>query len=242
MDLIKNLQKFGLTEKQSRFYLASLKLGSASITELVRASGLKRATAYLVVEELINKGLMRRIKIGNKIYYEAQKPIVIKKDLQEKSASLDKIMPELSIIIQEQSGRPEVLVLEGHAGIKQIYREARQHKELIFWSDIEQVAKILGEELQEELDYQQEHNIKVRDIVSDTTFGRRYARQQNKKAPQHQTKVLKKKVFTSDNMIYGDNLVIFSVKQGNLFAVKITSKEISQTYRVIFESLWQTLK
>jgi len=242
MNLIKNLQKLGFTEKESKFYLTSLQMGSVSITELVKASGLKRATAYLIVEDLIKKGLMQRVKMGNKIYYTAQKPGVIKDALQRKNDIVETILPELSGLIKQQTGRPSIQILEGKEGIKQIYKEARQYKEIIFWSDIEQVSNTLGDELKEELDYQEKHNIVVRDIISDTTFGRRYARQQNKKAPRHQTKVLKKQSFANDNLIYGDTLVIFSVREGNLFGIKIKSKEISQTYKTVFEILWKALK
>lgn len=241
MNLNKNLQKLGLNEKETNVYLASLRLGLSNITDIVRVSGLKRATTYLIIEELIKKGLIRRIKIDKKLYYDSQKPQILKAKLQEQSRVLDRILPDLKKLVQQQSGRPQIQILEGREGIKQIYEETHQYRELVFWSDIEQIINVLGEELKQELEYQEKHNIKVKDIVSDTTFGRRYARQQNKKNPRHQTKIFKGSTFTNDNLIYGDTLVIFSICEGNLFAIKIISKEITQSYKIFFEKLWKSL-
>lgn len=241
MELAQKLKKLGLSEKETQLYLASLRMGLASITELVRASGLKRATAYLVMEELVQKNLLRRIKLNKKWYYQSQKPEVLRAKIQEKSQILKEILPQLNKLVQTQSGRPQVQVLEGREGIRQIYKETHKYKEILFLSDIEQVAKLFGQELKEELAYQAKHKIKVREIVSDTAFGRRYAREQNKKKPREEVKILMKKVFTNDNLIYGDILVIFSMREGNLFAVKIVSREIAQSYRMIFESLWEKL-
>ncbi|MBI5733705.1 MAG: hypothetical protein HY973_02045 [Candidatus Kerfeldbacteria bacterium] len=53
----KELQQFGLTEKESALYLAALELGSAFISDLARKSQLKRPTTYLVVNQLEVMGL-----------------------------------------------------------------------------------------------------------------------------------------------------------------------------------------
>lgn len=238
MNLEQKLQNHGLSDKEARLYVAALRVGSATITELVRQTSLKRATAYLIIEDLIAKGLMRRTKLGKRLYYEAQHPSVLQAHLEEKKSALEKLLPALSSLMENQSARPQVVILEGREGIKQIYREAREYTDILYWGDIEQVSKLFGDELQTELGYQENHGISAREIVSDSTFGRRYARTHNKKSPRYQTRVGKKRKFTNDNMLYGDTLVIFSVREGNLFAVKIVSKDIAASYRVIFETLW----
>ena len=238
MNFEQELQTYGLTDKEARLYVAALRIGSATITELVRHTSLKRATAYLIIEELIKRGLMRRITLGKRVYYAPEHPRVLAAHLEEKRFALEKLLPALSSLMENQSARPQVVVLEGHEGIKQIYREAREYTDILYWSDIEQVGKVLGAELQAELEYQEKHGISAREMVSDSAFGRRYARAQNKKRPRYETRVFKKRVFANDNMLYGDTLVIFSIREGNLFAVKIVSKEIAASYRAIFEALW----
>ena len=58
----RDLEAFGLTEKESRVYLALLELGEAGIGEIAKKSAIKRTTLYDVVENLKKSGLVGSIK------------------------------------------------------------------------------------------------------------------------------------------------------------------------------------
>ncbi len=45
----------------------------------------------------------------------------------------------------------------------------------------------------------------------------------------------------TDNMLYGNTLVIFSVKE-EIFAITIESASIVETYRTIFNMAWRSAK
>lgn len=60
---IRNLmKKMGFSENESDLYVALLKSGEATIAECIQTSNVKRATAYNVMDNLINSGLVFEIQ------------------------------------------------------------------------------------------------------------------------------------------------------------------------------------
>ena len=57
-DVVEHLQELGLTEYQSRGYLAAVKLGSARPSELAEESGVPRARIYDVIDDLGRLGFV----------------------------------------------------------------------------------------------------------------------------------------------------------------------------------------
>ena len=64
----------GLTRNEAKVYLALLKIGSASVNEITRKSGIHRVNAYDVINRLMEKGLISSTMRANKTYYEAANP------------------------------------------------------------------------------------------------------------------------------------------------------------------------
>ena len=57
-DLIKILQYFNLTGAEAKVYLANLELGKATAYQVADVAQIKRPTAYVIVESLMQKGLI----------------------------------------------------------------------------------------------------------------------------------------------------------------------------------------
>jgi sugar-specific transcriptional regulator TrmB len=94
-----NLNKIvnlGLSEKETKLYLAALQLGTASITQLSLKAKIKRPTAYLVIAELLKKNLLIPIPKGKNIHYQASDPINLDKEIERKKIALSKLLPELN--------------------------------------------------------------------------------------------------------------------------------------------------
>jgi sugar-specific transcriptional regulator TrmB len=61
MDLIQSLKNLGLNEKEAKVYVALLQCPGATAYLIARHSGLKRPTTYVVLEDLIDKGVVTKI-------------------------------------------------------------------------------------------------------------------------------------------------------------------------------------
>jgi sugar-specific transcriptional regulator TrmB len=68
-NLVRQLMKAGLAEKEARIYIALVELGKATAYAIAIQAGLKRPTVYLVLEELRHKGLVNKVPhLKNQIY------------------------------------------------------------------------------------------------------------------------------------------------------------------------------
>ena len=58
MDELKELEHLGLTEKESRVYLAALEMGPSPVQDISHKAHVNRATTYVMIESLSARGLM----------------------------------------------------------------------------------------------------------------------------------------------------------------------------------------
>lgn len=94
--LIKQLEKFGFTIAQARLYLAGLELGNqALMARLAKLSGVRRTTAYYLMEELLRRGFFTEKKLGKRNYYIAASPKRLLEMTKERERLVRRLMPEL---------------------------------------------------------------------------------------------------------------------------------------------------
>ena len=63
------LEKAGLNRRETALYLALLQMGPSSILNIARKADMKRPTAYLVIDELMKKGLVAEVPKEKKKKY-----------------------------------------------------------------------------------------------------------------------------------------------------------------------------
>lgn len=103
--LYKELQKLGLSKRESLVYVAALQLGTSSIQNVSTLSGVNRATTYVLIEGLVKKGLMHSVTYGKKRFFTAEEPNKLdffinddKLELERKSELVKNLIPELDKI------------------------------------------------------------------------------------------------------------------------------------------------
>ena len=58
------LIKLGLAEDEAKTYLAALEAGTATVAQIAINSGIPRSSTYLLVEQLLKKGLLSQSSLG----------------------------------------------------------------------------------------------------------------------------------------------------------------------------------
>lgn len=71
---LQDIEALGLTEKESKLYLTSLRVGPASMQVLARKANIDRGTAYHVAQTLENKGLFTVVANGTRPSFRASHP------------------------------------------------------------------------------------------------------------------------------------------------------------------------
>ena len=118
------LQKIGLTDGEIRVYLALLELGSTSVGNIIKKSGISGSKTYEVLDRLIKKGLVNHITKNNVTYFEAASPERIldyldekEEEIEEEKTEIKKILPEL-ILKQKSAKKSEAKIFTGWEGLK----------------------------------------------------------------------------------------------------------------------------
>ena len=121
--LEKYLEEIGLSDKEAVLYLALLGFESATPSELSEKTGIKRTTVYVVLETLEKKGLVSEVPKGKISNFQAEPPERLqtfverqKVTLDERSARLKDIIPEIKSVSRAKGERPIVKFFEGRDG------------------------------------------------------------------------------------------------------------------------------
>ena len=96
------IRDLGLSENETRVYLALLELGQATVTQISKKAGLNRTTGYDVLERLGWNGLVNRARAGKKkMIYMAEPPSRLKQYLEDKAKLYERRVDEVKNILPE---------------------------------------------------------------------------------------------------------------------------------------------
>lgn len=120
----------GFNEKEAKVYLSSLELGQSTVQNIARKAAVNRATAYFIIDSLMQRGLMSSFHKGKKQYFVAADPERLleimdqeKENIEKKKENLNKLLPQLQSLNNKQKGKPVVKYYEGKEGIKAMLDE-----------------------------------------------------------------------------------------------------------------------
>lgn len=119
--LTEKLTKFGLSEKEAKMYLAALELGEANMKQVADKAGIKRTTAYDVIDSLIARGYLGKTAKRKRTFYVAKDPRHLEERLDEQRAVIRSALPELLSIANLLDYKPRIRFFESDDGIKEVY-------------------------------------------------------------------------------------------------------------------------
>ena len=245
--LARDMQKLGFSEKESLVYLSSLELGPSPVQIISRKAEVNRATTYVMIESLIQHGLMSSFKKGKKTLYTAEKPdrlhrIVHKERelVSEKEATIKKILPDLNAISSYAGERPKVSFYEGEAGLEAM-------RETIFSSKVKDMEDFISfDDLRHLLpkDHWKKHTkrllekkIKGRAIFSTDSETEHEPPDDSKGLWEYKRIPKKEFPMHGELTVYGDKVAMIALR-GKLVGVIIESKEMAIMVRTMFDLAW----
>lgn len=133
MEIQDVLRQIGLEEKEAAVYLALLELGTASVHPIATKAGIKRPTAYLILEELQKKGLTSLVPRAGKTLYTAQSPEKLVQDLSKKQEMVKRFLPNLLALYNAKADKPQVQLFEGKQAVRDLYDKLLTAKNVEFF-------------------------------------------------------------------------------------------------------------
>ncbi len=243
MELQEALQAIGLNEKESAVYLALLQLGRGSAYSIAAKSKLKNPTTYVILDELIRKGLVQRVPRVRKQLYVAISPEQAFAAAQEKLSLAKHKLPELLALTKGEKAKVSAVYFEGIEGIKQLmeYRlKEMQGQEMVaFWAtDVNADPELKAYFKDEWASKMQRLGIKMRGIAPNDPTLEHY--READEAFNREIKIIPPEQYSSEVAIdvVGDIVRIQDYK--NLQGIAIESPDVAKTMREIFEMVWKS--
>lgn len=246
MELIKQLEKFGLNQKQAQVYLACLELGTSSVQKISQLTEIKRTTIYDLLEYLINQGLISRTIKGKKKLFIAENPEVMKETLKRKEQEFDQMLPELKSLHTTTGVKPKIKYFEGVQGIKSVLEDTLTSNEKLLRSilPMRDFLELVGEEYFDDYTLRRiKLGYSLRNIRPESKevvkTVEKYKWGTNKEQRREVRFAPKNFHFSMAMYLYDNKVALLSSKKEN-FGMIIESKEFTYNQLALFKVLWNS--
>ncbi|OGZ27558.1 MAG: hypothetical protein A2365_01690 [Candidatus Nealsonbacteria bacterium RIFOXYB1_FULL_40_15] len=241
--------KLGLSEIQAILYLTSLKHGILSVLELSKLTKINRQKIYEESEKLVEMGLYDITRKQRRKYISAV-PMKLLKLGEEKINKTQETLKELSGIIPQLESMPAskknkvvVKYYEGIGKIKEVYKEelemAKNTEVLSLAGSIDDIFKFFPESYWEEWNKKfVKQGSKTRMLVHKSDAARETTGHDNDY--KRETRYIDNFSLKVNIDIFGENVLLVSFYDE--IAILINSQILSQSYRIMFETLWGMAK
>lgn len=139
------LEEIGLSDKEITLYLCALSIETFTIGSIALLTHIKRPTCYVIIESLIEKGLISSSPGIKKKRYQAELPAAFANSLKMKAGMLDELSKEFESM-RELNPSSKVRFFNNKMGLEQIYKSILDEKpkvvEAFFQPD--RLEKIMG--------------------------------------------------------------------------------------------------
>ncbi|HCU31756.1 TPA: hypothetical protein DIC21_03395 [Candidatus Uhrbacteria bacterium] len=247
MDYVaRELINVGFSDKEAAVYLAALQLGLSSIQDIAKKSGVNRATTYLLVDVLIKKGLMGVFVKDGRKFFAAESPERLisllrlqRQELEAKEKELTAALPKLQAIYNCEGTKPQIRYLEGVDGVSSVMKFFEETVgEFIQIVNLDEVEKI-----QTFFQYQNKHFKSLRQrgvsyrllaVVDEPDFSKIPI------IPGGEVRLIPADKFPlkGDISVRGNSVFIYSFQE-QMMGIVITSADIANTIRQLFNVAWE---
>ncbi|HEY1074620.1 MAG TPA: helix-turn-helix domain-containing protein [Patescibacteria group bacterium] len=237
------LNQFGLADKESALYLASLTLGESGMSELAQKAKLKRTSAYVVFKALEQKGLMGSFKMRSGTKFVATPPEVVIRKTEQQLMQLQAVLPEFQAI-QDKANGPKITYFEGEEGYRVAAEDSLKFagETIRHIGSLEEIHKVISRDY--DINYyipKRIHNrIRLKALYFKSDFNEtNFMRDDG--AELRQIRFLPESFkYPTSLLIYGNKVAFFSTAK-ELITVIIESADLVESERKKFDLMWELL-
>jgi sugar-specific transcriptional regulator TrmB len=130
-------EEIGLSNAETKIYLALLKLGSATAGPILEETSLHNSVTHSALHRLVEKGFVSFVKKGKVKHYQATDPHTVLDFFDEKKKRFEAVLPEL-IAKQVKLEKQDAEIFEGFRGFKSmlfdVIKDGKKGDEYLFFS------------------------------------------------------------------------------------------------------------
>jgi sugar-specific transcriptional regulator TrmB len=243
MDLIQSLKNLGLNEKEAKVYITLLQIPKATAYSVAKRSGLKRPTTYVVLEDLIDKGIVNKVPRAKTMQYTAISPEDLFAIMSSRLENAHAALPELKALNQSKDYKVRATYYEGMDGLKEMYKKmikTMEGKEIISFAGhgreaSDDLIKYWSEFNKERV----KKNVRVKTITPDDPSNKDYLENPNQYLLNIKSVPVEKYDSNISIDVYKNFVEIISFK--HLQGMLIENPDVAKAIKQIFEMLWEKI-
>lgn len=245
MNLESKLLSLGLSDKEVSVYLAMLYLGPSTAQDIAIRSNVNRATTYVMIDSLVDRGMASQIAKDKKTVFQAEDPIQIlrvleekRRDVEEKMGEARMFIPQLQELYNLNRSKINVRLIEGRESLRIVQNDIARSKSKSFDSIVNLTSAVkkfpVSEDDHRRIYYQEK--FKLRTIF---TYDPKLPVPQMNFLAQENRRMLSQEKFPifGEVLIY-DNKIAFTQWEDKIYTVLIDDPFVSKTFKTIFELAW----
>ncbi len=229
------LEENGFSKAESKVYLALLKIGETKSGQIIKITSLQSSVVHNSLNSLINKGFISYILKGKIKHYSCLDPQLIQKYIKNKQENFDNILPELNLLKNKQKEESTpVEIYEGFKGLfsatLSLLEKSSKNSKFRYFSAIDLSTEAI--QFFEKVDLiKKEKKLDVKGIanIASKKIFKNYKNSEIKYTNQ---------IIPPAMNIFDDKVILFSFSKKPI-AILITSKEISNQYKDMWENIWK---
>jgi predicted transcriptional regulator len=250
--LVSHIEELGLSNKEARVYVACLSLGPSAVQKIADQAGIKRVTAYVILESLVGLGLVSQTVKGKKTYFNAEDPINLERlvdkreqELKEQRHNFTQILPELQGLKLVPKDSPSVKFYDSADGVRTILNT------FLLQAKRPGIEKVYGiSNLDLVLEYFPEFRAGMANPLRSKAGIHSQFLYTSKDGPimketdqvrNRESRWLPVEQFpmVGDYTIVGDNILMISLGAPNPIGISVTSRELAEGLRAVFAVAWE---
>ena len=237
--MLDKLITLGFALNEAKVYLALIKLGGGTTSDITKESGVHRVNVYEVMDKLKNKGLVSSLKKGRKIVYSVGDPENLLRFMQQKEELAKEIVPQLHGLYNSKKQEEDVFYFTGPEGVITAYYMMLDEKQPIY--------AIGGSGLNRQFLRHRHKRFMADRLLQKIQVKALYyesLREEKQKNPDILVNIrYLPDSFKSPAMIdICGNIVIILLATDTVRAIVIKNAQIADAYRKYFEFMWQFAK
>ncbi|MBP6943009.1 MAG: hypothetical protein KBB55_03115 [Candidatus Buchananbacteria bacterium] len=239
--LITTLTNLGLAEPEINAYVQLLKLNGATASVLAQAMGIKRTTAYPILERLYKQNLVSMYNRGAYQFYAPIRPNRLASLYERRLADLVSLVPFLESLGNNDSHEYGVRFIQSRTELKSFYRDILDEYAGKSYYSIGSTPAWMSIDPDFFRDYMRRRTVRGTTVKLLLSHDSRGMKEQQDETLRREYKYLPKQyIFRSTIDIYNDKVVIIGPDVKAL-AVVIAIPPMVDVFRSMFEIIWQSL-
>jgi sugar-specific transcriptional regulator TrmB len=254
--IIDYLEQLDLSESEAKLYITLLETGSLSVRELANKIGMNRTTAYLYIDQLIEKGLIMKIVKGSRTQVAPNNPEEsLRYLMEEKLQKAKTIQSEFPEVVQtinaslpkfQEVGQSEIKFYKGINAVKKIYEEAFNGNEIRSYVKVEEAPTLSSNNVNLfNSAFKKNKKLKMWEIIYESPHAQKKAEEIKSQSEKYFYKFmpsdLKWSITSEDIVIYDGKVAIINWGKGKVSSVILQSADYYNNSKELFDFIWRMI-